>query len=126
MKLSLTILLSTSTALVSACNFLDIGQDCTWEGTAPNCGTIDHDIGYLDPSGRTLVDWTRGSSLEAFCAAEKRNGGNCCGDYGHGCVSGYKRLWCKKYRSDNLAHHVGGIVDDAMHTVDHVLDDVLH
>ncbi|KAJ5984251.1 hypothetical protein N7481_006350 [Penicillium waksmanii] len=109
-----------------ACDFLDIGKDCKWEGSAPSCGSVDHDIGYLDPAGRTLVDWTHESSLEAFCAAEKRNGGNCCAAYGKGCVSGYKRLWCKSYREDNIGHHVGAVVDDALHTVDDVLNDVLH
>lgn len=41
-------------------------------------------------------------------------------------MSGYKRLWCKSYREDDVAHHVGAVVDDAFYTVDHVLDDVLH
>ncbi|CAI7603672.1 unnamed protein product [Penicillium pancosmium] len=107
-----TLFLTTS----FACDFLDIGKDCKWEGSAPSCGSVDHNIGYLDPTGRTLVDWTRESSLEAFCAAEKRDGGNCCAAYGKGC----------SYREDDVAHHVGAVVDDALHTVDHVLDDVLH
>ncbi|KAJ5089725.1 hypothetical protein N7532_008409 [Penicillium argentinense] len=107
-----------------ACDFLDIGRDCHWEGTAPDCGTINHDIGYVDPAGRTLVGWTRGIALESFCDREKAGGGNCCGDYGHGCQSGYKRLWCKNYNVGHIEGHVGAVVDDALHTVDNVLSHV--
>ena len=126
MKLSITAATALFLSTSLACDTLGIGQDCQWEGTAPACGTVNHAIGYLDPAGRTLVDWTRESSLEAFCAQEKRDGGNCCAAYGHGCQSGYKRLWCKKYNVDKIEHHIGATVDNALHTVDHIVYDILH
>lgn len=121
-----TALFLTSSLVAGACDFLDIGTDCHWEGTAPSCGTVDHAIGYYDPAGRTLVDWTRESSLEAFCAQEKNGKGNCCADYGHGCMSGYKRLWCKNYHMNRVEDHVGAVVGGVLHTVDNIVNDVLH
>ncbi|KAE8154877.1 hypothetical protein BDV25DRAFT_135519 [Aspergillus avenaceus] len=71
-------------------------RDCEWFGTAPSCGWTNNEIGDT-VDGWTLADWTKDKSSTAFCYKEQNQGsyGNCCGEYGSGCLSGYKRLWCK-------------------------------
>ncbi|KAJ5168481.1 uncharacterized protein N7482_004075 [Penicillium canariense] len=109
--------MSTSAALFItpsfACDFLDIGKDCNWEGSWPLCGTTDDHIG-IKIDGRTLVEWTRDRDLKDICKNDKDRDGDCCSNYGHSCVSGYKRLWCKHYT-----------MRDAVDVADDVLDGVL-
>ncbi|KAE8154879.1 hypothetical protein BDV25DRAFT_135521 [Aspergillus avenaceus] len=70
-------------------------KNCEWFGTAPACGYTNNEIGDK-VDGWTLVDWTKDKTSNAYCYNEKHVlYGTCCGEYGSGCLSGYKRLWCK-------------------------------
>jgi len=54
-------------------------------------------LGDLDKGLYRLVTWTRDATIDELCANQGSSlnpGPNCCDAYGHGCWSGYKRLWC--------------------------------
>jgi hypothetical protein len=107
--------LSTTALLLTpslACDFFDIGRDCTWEGSWPLCGTTDDHIG-IKVDGRTLVEWTRNKDWKDLCKNGKDRNGDCCSDYGHSCVSGYKRLWCKHYTGPDPVD----VADDVLNRV---------
>ncbi|POR36399.1 Uncharacterized protein TPAR_03405 [Tolypocladium paradoxum] len=91
----LAIVASMASGVLSTCE--RHGQKCDWEGTSPICGSTTHLIGDKDASGRTLVTWTKYENIGSLCGGgENVNPGpNCCREYGAGCVTGYKRLWCK-------------------------------
>ncbi|KAI9300526.1 hypothetical protein BJ944DRAFT_253035 [Cunninghamella echinulata] len=73
---------------------------CEWWGTAPSCGTSSSSIGDMDSEGRKFVASTKCQSAREVCWKMSHGGseyGPCMEDYGRGCWSGYKRLWCKCY-----------------------------
>lgn len=73
------------------------GSECEWFGSAPFCGSTDANIGDKDNEGRTLEDWTKEVNIHNLCDPGWGTlYGNCCDDYGSGCWSGYKRLWCRE------------------------------
>ncbi|KAI9155700.1 hypothetical protein HJFPF1_08289 [Paramyrothecium foliicola] len=72
------------------------GRNCEWFGSSPFCGSTSSPIGGTDSDGRTLVTWTKEKDIGSLCGSgpSENPGPDCCGDYGKGCLSGYKRLWC--------------------------------
>ncbi|KAI8596251.1 hypothetical protein EDD21DRAFT_388832 [Dissophora ornata] len=64
---------------------------CEWVGNSPGCGTTPSQLGateVVDGETWMLVDWTKGKDAYHFS-------GDCRSEYGEGCWSGYKRLWCR-------------------------------
>ena len=73
------------------------GRECYWWGAATECGDTAFFLGDLDKGLYRLVTWTRDATIDELCANQGSSlnpGPNCCDAYGHGCWSGYKRLWC--------------------------------
>ncbi|KAH8895437.1 hypothetical protein GQ53DRAFT_50745 [Thozetella sp. PMI_491] len=69
------------------------GWGCEWY----SCKTTDAWIGDKD-GDLTLAAWTKWNSAEnAYKAGEISK--QCYDDYGWGCITGYKRLWCKTVRT---------------------------
>lgn len=93
----LKILLFTSvfaSGALSKCTWQ--GNQCEWFGTALSCDSTDAQLGDTK-DGWTLEDWTKELSIAKIC--DPGYGtlyGDCCDDYGAGCWTGYKRLWCKE------------------------------
>ncbi|KAK5996543.1 hypothetical protein PT974_01878 [Cladobotryum mycophilum] len=75
---------------------------CTWYGSAPACGGTTKTYGQEDEKGATYVASTELADKVQLCHAfggkhqDIWPGDDCCGAYGYGCLSGYKRLWCDK------------------------------
>lgn len=74
------------------------GRSCTWFGTSPLCGETEHAIDDV-VDGWLLLDTTENYSRAAACYSQgypsEREPNPCLDDYGEGCVTGYKRLWCQ-------------------------------
>lgn len=91
------------------CSFFNVAGNCVWLGESPSCGRIEDDIRNItafnlhdqDPTLGYLMSWSVGDNLgQQICQLERAVYpyiGNCCGDFGKGCVTGYKRLWCKTW-----------------------------
>lgn len=92
------------------CTFLNVAGSCTWLGDSPSCGSIDDDIHNqtnfhvrdFHPTRGYLMWWSVADNLGTNICKLERAGypyllGNCCGGFGNGCVTGYKRLWCKTW-----------------------------
>jgi hypothetical protein len=75
------------------------GRACKWYGTPLGCGVTSSQIGNT-VDGETLISWTKELSLNTLCNGTPDRhptdwpGVDCCSDYGAGCLTGYKRLWC--------------------------------
>ncbi|KAH7111918.1 hypothetical protein B0J13DRAFT_569807 [Dactylonectria estremocensis] len=67
------------------------GQVCEWHGSAPFCGSSSASFGDVDSDGLTLV-----ASSEKDDLLNDLGGYDCTRDYGYGCWTGYKRLWCEE------------------------------
>ncbi|KAI9240544.1 MAG: hypothetical protein BYD32DRAFT_408101 [Podila humilis] len=74
-------------------------SDCAWFGSSPFCGSSDKKLSDSDEDGQ-LVAWTNGVTIDGLCKTgygyQPVMSGGCCDNYGLGCGSGYKRLFCKK------------------------------
>ncbi|KAH9212798.1 hypothetical protein DL95DRAFT_463628 [Leptodontidium sp. 2 PMI_412] len=73
------------------------GRHCEWYGEPWDCGSTSKSIGDWDDEGQQLVAWTK------YVARSRLWGtisDDCYYDYGEGCPTGYKRLWCKGESSD--------------------------
>jgi hypothetical protein len=85
---------------LSAADCIRDSQMCEWYGSWPNCGDTSANIGDVDePTGTKLVTWTKDEDRNPLCRLASEDplnpGSFCCSDYGAGCITGYKRLWCK-------------------------------
>lgn len=77
-------------------------RECRWFGSSPGCGSSSSNYGEVDSEGRQYVLSTRDDNIGHICQdndVERPDdveyiGASCCDDYGVGCFSGYKRLWC--------------------------------
>lgn len=76
---------------------------CKWYGHAWFCGDTEHNLGDVvkpadDYARYKLVAWTKDESIRQI--RESINPPNwpgfCAGEYGKGCWTGYKRLWCRE------------------------------
>lgn len=73
-------------------------RECEWYGTSPSCGTSSYSINERDEQGLILKATTEWDS--AYTLRESGDiSCDCWEDYGAGCLSGYKRLWCGDWRS---------------------------
>lgn len=74
------------------------GRDCAWFGTAPICGSTSHSVGDVDEEWK-LIDTTEEKTRAAACYKmgfpSEIEPNPCLDDYGEGCITGYKRLWCR-------------------------------
>lgn len=81
------------------------GKHCQWFGSSPACGSSSSKFGDIDREGRKYIASTKEFNYGQICneSPDQRPDGEfdgeypgqaCCDDYGAGCVSGYKRLWC--------------------------------
>lgn len=86
--------LSMAGALADHC-FYD-GRKCFWDGSSPGCGSTSFKIGEWGNNGDQLVASTEFQDRGEMCRRIERYSSSCCEEYGNGCWSGYKRLWCKK------------------------------
>jgi hypothetical protein len=90
-----------------ACNYLNIAGACTWYGDGPICGSsvddshnsTEYDRFDYNPVLGYMMAKSKGDNAGAqFCAQERTSWtGTCCGCFGTGCVTGYKRLWCRTW-----------------------------
>ena len=91
------------------CTFFNVAGACTWHGDGPSCGGVDDDIrnttafalhGHHSKMGY-LMWWSLGDNIcKRLCGLEQAAFpymGSCCPQFGHGCVTGYKRLWCRTW-----------------------------
>lgn len=79
-------------------SFRHSNMDCDWWGTAPFCSSSGSSVGDKDDDNRELVITTEDLTRAAACyqIGFQSNFNNACLDaYGQGCITGYKRLWCK-------------------------------
>ncbi|KAF7715542.1 Uncharacterized protein PECH_004750 [Penicillium ucsense] len=116
MKFQTLAAVAVSLAPALACELYNLGRDCTWEGSWPMCGTTKDPIG-ITVDGRTLVEWTRDIDWRDICKDARNRDNDCCKHYGHFCVSGYKRLWCKHYTGPNPADIVDNVLDKVLPVV---------
>lgn len=70
-----------------------IEDSCEWFGSATDCGKTSRELGDFDDDGLELVEWTKEQSASDLRFLN-RISTSCYNDYGNGCWSGYKRLWC--------------------------------
>jgi hypothetical protein len=74
------------------------GRDCEWFGGSIICGSSGASVGDRDAEGRQLVVTTEDQTRLAACYAVGYPSGlrdnPCLDQYGAGCLTGYKRLWC--------------------------------
>ena len=75
--------------------------ECYWQGDAPGCGSTDqtpYPYGKVQSDGKILAISTKDTTIGSLCndsPGEVVMSGDCCSNYGAGCWSGYKRLWCR-------------------------------
>lgn len=130
MHFNTAVLVLSSTLLSSvlaSCKIAD--RHCKWYGESPICGETEYGLTdwdgdeqcMLDPlqkdsfvlvkisSNHTIVvEWTR------YEDARELQGKNwismsCLEDYGLGCATGYKRLWCSEFLTDLSAPSFGRV-----------------
>ena len=72
------------------------GRKCFWDGSSPGCGSTSFKIGEWGHAGDELVATTEFENASEMCLRISPFSSSCCEEYGNGCWTGYKRLWCKK------------------------------
>lgn len=78
-------------------NFQWHERDCEWFGSSPGCGGTGSSIGDFDDEGRELIMTTQHQDAADACERLVGYYSECREDYGNGCWTGYKRLWCYKF-----------------------------
>ncbi|RAH42549.1 uncharacterized protein BO95DRAFT_445948 [Aspergillus brunneoviolaceus CBS 621.78] len=79
-----------ATGAYSKCQMAGFNE-CKWWGSSPFCGSSRSAPGDTDSDGWLFVASTRTKNWDVLCREISES---CCRDYGDGCLSGYKRLWC--------------------------------
>ncbi|RAK81423.1 uncharacterized protein BO72DRAFT_524376 [Aspergillus fijiensis CBS 313.89] len=79
-----------ATGAYSKCQMAGFNE-CKWWGSSPFCGSSKSAPGDTDSDGWLFVASTRTKNWDVLCREISES---CCRDYGDGCLSGYKRLWC--------------------------------
>ena len=92
MKFQLALMSLFASSALSICNY--DGRSCFWDGSAPSCGSTSYKLRQTGEKGDELVATTEFESAGAMCERIKGHSTSCCEEYGGGCWSGYKRLWC--------------------------------
>ncbi|KAK4226015.1 hypothetical protein QBC38DRAFT_500757 [Podospora fimiseda] len=92
-------LLAALEPVIASCTYN--GRACQWAGTAPFCGQHKDraDSVCIDSPDPSYICFT-GTQDESAKELRQRLGSkfeNCYQDYGKGCFSGYKELYCKYY-----------------------------
>lgn len=75
-------------------------RECKWYGTAPFCGESAHSVNDKNQgTGEQLIVTTEEMNRVQACYKvgwpSELQDNPCLDDYGSGCITGYKRLWCK-------------------------------
>ncbi|KAE8162395.1 hypothetical protein BDV40DRAFT_300422 [Aspergillus tamarii] len=92
MKIQLIAMTLFASGAFSYCHYN--GRKCFWDGSSPSCGSTSYKIGQTGEKGDQLVATTEFENHSAMCRRMERYSSSCCEEYGNGCWSGYKRLWC--------------------------------
>jgi hypothetical protein len=91
-------LFTITAALVSGVASSCDNGTCEWFGSAPFCGSSGANYGDKDSDGRTYIASTKDATRSQIRDSGEISS-SCFEDYGGGCITGYKRLWCKRFVS---------------------------